>query len=53
MDLQGLGFAEAKAHNGWDTDGCKERRKMVIDELQKVEVEKGMARIVGMAPYGA
>ena len=48
---QGLGFGEA--HNRWDTADCKEKRKMVTDELRNVEEEKRMARAVGMASQGA
>ena len=50
---QGLGFAEAGIHNRWDTADCKERRKMVTDEVRNVEEEKRMARAVGMASQGA
>ena len=50
---QGLGFAEAGAHNRWDTADCKEKRQMVTAEVRNVEEEQRMARAVGMASQGA
>ena len=44
---QVLGFGDA--HYRWDNADCKEKRKMVTDELRNVEEDKIMARAVGMA----
>ncbi len=49
----GLGFGEAEEYRRWDTADCKGKRKMVANEIRKMEEEKRMARAVGMASQGA
>ena len=50
---QGLGLGEVGVFNRFDNVDCKERKKMVTDELRNVEEEKRMAKTVGMTSQAA